>query len=250
MKTLRLILIVFSSIFCYQISNASNLNYFEEGLELAKKKDFQQAKIKFNSYLIDNKNDANTLYNLGLIEFHLNDFPTAIWYFEQSLKINPKLIDSKLFIERSYKKLNLENNYEAPISIFLNKLFEIKLEVWTWISLTFSVIFSTILVIHFLKQNLRSKTIFALLFSAFVLIFSLIIRTNQYNYIHNFSHAIVKQKVDNSYLDKSGNAIENINLNAGERFQINEIFPKENRISLVKQNEELIFIDLDKVLLF
>jgi tetratricopeptide (TPR) repeat protein len=247
---MRFIFLTFAIIYFSQVSLAKSENAFELGLNSAKNKEYNQARIYFQEFLKSNKQDANTLYNLGLIEFQSNNFSTAIWYFERSLKINPELKDSRLQIERAYKKLNTDKVYEAPNSIFISKLFEIKLKYWSWIALISSLFLSVLIVLSFIKKRFRTQLIYLQFLLGFLLVFCIYVRTKKDIYMNSLSHAIIKNKIENTYVDKSGNAIENLTLSNGDRLEINQIHTQENRISLYLDGGKEIFLDLDKVLLF
>lgn len=238
-----------SLIFCFS-TYSQNKSEFDLAVIEIKNKDYQPAKNHLLSHLETNKNDFNALYNIGLIEKELKNNELAIWYFERCLKLNPSFQEAIIQIEICNKALNLNSNYVLPQSIFKSKLFEFSLSFWSTLSLCFSFILSFLVFITFYSKKSRKSYLFLSLLILPLFVFFVLICFQKANYISSFSHVILKDKVENCYVDKTGNALESILINKGQRLELIQKFPDSERIELKLETGKEIFLDSNQVLFF
>lgn len=68
--------------------------FYEKARELHKKGDFQEAIDMYKRILEADPGHVNTLNNLGVIYFHLNDLDLASASFEKAIRLNPEYVNS------------------------------------------------------------------------------------------------------------------------------------------------------------
>lgn len=68
--------------------------FYEKARELHKKGDFQEAIDMYKRILEADPGHINTLNNLGVIYFHLNDLALASASFEKAIRLNPEYVNS------------------------------------------------------------------------------------------------------------------------------------------------------------
>lgn len=230
--------ILFLSFFCHFFASD-----FKEGLNFANQEKFQEAKICFQKQIKNFPNDANAYYNLGLIESREKNYPLAIWYFEKSLKINPKLRDVASHIENCNKELGNNTTYDPPLGYFQSKLFEINLQTWSILSVTFSVFLATSIFCIFTLKKRRKLFLLIAVFFFFISCFLIFMTGEKANYLSQNTHAIVQEKIENTFVDKTGNALQSNLLFPGERLEIIEEDKNSDRIGLKILNGNLVWID-------
>lgn len=107
-----------------QLNQAKADNVFWEGIELALKGDYENAKIKAeaNKNFLAYSTSPNKLFNhhllMGIIHYKQADFEKAIEHFESSF---PNLIYNKYFLAKAYEgagKTDMANKLYQEVSIF------------------------------------------------------------------------------------------------------------------------------------
>lgn len=87
-------------------STAQIAEYFlSQGLNKAKKEDYNGAIADFNQALLTNPNDTQAYYNRGIARFKLGETEGAIEDFTQALRLNPDYAEAYVGRGNAYRKL-------------------------------------------------------------------------------------------------------------------------------------------------
>lgn len=94
------------------ISNADMAQYYlQEGLAVAAEGKYSEAEDKFRVALLYDLENAEILYNLGLAQYYLEDYSTAIKTFDAAAEITPNR--SEVYNQRGLCKAMLGNYKDA-----------------------------------------------------------------------------------------------------------------------------------------
>jgi len=200
-KLFFLLLIIANSVTAQNVDSlfvsANNLyknGKFSEAIELYKK---IEAKKLVSSELY---------YNLGNSYYKLNKVGPSIYYYEKALKLNPLNEDVKNNLVFA-KRLALDNIEELPKTVLqkfkINYLQKLSYNQWAIVVVFFSIIGSFLFLLFYFAEGSSKKRFYftTSMISFILLIVSLFITYNQYNFAINNIEAIVfseKTKVRNA----------------------------------------------------
>lgn len=175
MKKVLSLIIVIAFIPLIMLADSAK-TLFDRANEYYAKGDYQNTINLCDSLLKNNVESAAIYYNLGNAWFKLDDIPKAIFYYEKAKKIEPNNEDIIYNLQLANTKI--ADRIEPVPEIFLKKWWKnlvvyFNEQQWTYINITFFVVFFTFVVIFFITKNGRvKKSAFPLL--VIFLIFSLV----------------------------------------------------------------------------
>ena len=190
-RILFLLLIIANSVTAQSVDSlfvsANNLyknGKFNEAIEIYKK---VEAKQLVSSELY---------YNLGNSYYKLNKVGPSIYYYEKALQLNPLNDDVKNNLVFA-KRLALDNIEELPKTVLqkfnINYLQQLSYNQWAIVVVVLSILGSILfLLFYFAEGSSRKRFYFTISSVSFILLIcSLFITYNQYNFSKNKIEAIV-----------------------------------------------------------
>lgn len=142
------------------------------------------------------KVSSELYYNLGNCYYKLNQVAPTIYNYEKALKINPLNEDAQNNLIFA-KRLTLDRIEALPKSVYqkFNESFLQKLTYnqWAWVAVLLSIVASVLFLLFYFAQIPNKRRLFFILsmVSFLLLIFTLVITFNQYNYTKNNIEAII-----------------------------------------------------------
>lgn len=234
---LKMLFIIFFVNYCFSSD-------FDKGIKFSNAKNWSVSSTFFLKHLNKNPTDEIALYNLALNFYHQKSHIDALYYFEKAYKINPSLKECIQPIEKCRERLGLNTSWNEPFSPLFLKLFEIKLSVWSNVSLLLSV-FSALFLFVFLKFK-HYKNYFLILFLLlfFTFSFSIFITVKKAKMISTNTHVLVIKEIKTIFIDEKSTQTLNMNFSLGERF---ELLSNNNRIKIKLPNENVIYLNKSDV---
>lgn len=135
-------------------------------------------------------------YNLGNAYYKLNKVGPTIYYYEKALKINPLNEDVRNNLVFA-KRLALDNIEDVPKTVLQkfnsNYLQKLSYNQWAVVCVVFSFIAAILFLLFYFAYNSSTKKIYftTSMLSFLILIITVFITYNQYNYAKNNKEAIV-----------------------------------------------------------
>lgn len=139
--------------FAQEAFDAGNKSYVEEHYKTA---------VKHYETLLDSAHvSAELYYNLGNAYYKANQLGKSIWAYETCLKINPKNEDAKFNLEFVNLKTKVQiDNPEPAITEWLKRLlFGPSINLWAYISILSSFVFSFFLLVFFITKSKRRRNV-------------------------------------------------------------------------------------------
>lgn len=156
MKNLLYILLLLPQIFLGQTS-------FEEGNELYRKNQFQEAVLAYESVLKTNKHSAELYFNLGNAYYKLNKVAPAIYNFEKALLLKPN--DKTILNNLAFaQKMQIDEVKEVPEvgfgKIVTNFTSSRHYNSWAWIAVYGSFFILLFFIGYYFSNRTLLKRIF------------------------------------------------------------------------------------------
>ncbi len=169
MKNIFYIVLLTTQIFFAQ-------NGFEEGNDLYKKGNYNEAVAAYENVLKGNKHSAELYFNLGNSYYKLNKVAPAIYNYEKALVLSPN--DSDVLTNLRFAQKRTIDEIKVIPKVGFAKLLRdftgiYHFNTWAWISISFSVLFLLSFIGYYFSQLTVSKRIF--FFGMFVMLFLLLI---------------------------------------------------------------------------
>lgn len=192
---------------------------FAEGNTLYKDGKYEQAIMRYDSIIAQQKVSSELYYNLGNCYYKLNKVAPAIYHYEKAIQLDPLNEDAANNLVFA-KRLTLDRIEELPKTIFQkfneNYLQKLTYNEWAVVCIVLSFL-ATILFLSFyfsVTPN-KKRLYFVTSMVAFLLLFSSIAITfNQYNFNKSNTYAII-------YLEKA--TVKNApTFNSDEVFTLHE----------------------------
>lgn len=138
-------------------------NGFENGNDLYKKGNYQEAITAYESVLNTKKQSAELYFNLGNSYYKLNKVAPSIYNYEKALLLNPD--DSEIQNNLKFaQKLQIDDIKELP-KVGFSKLIQdftsaFHYDTWAWISVGFATLFLVFFIGYYFSETTSSKRIF------------------------------------------------------------------------------------------
>lgn len=198
------------------IANSQTIEQlFTEGNSLYKEGRYEEAIIRYDSIIAQQKVSSELYYNLGNCYYKLNKVAPAIYHYEKAVQLDPlneDAVNNLIFA----KRLTLDRIEELPKTVFQkfneNYLQKLTYNEWAVVCVVLSFL-ATLLFLLFYFSFTPNKKRFYFVSSmvAFILLFSSIIITyNQYKFSQSNTYAII-------YLEK-------VTVKNAPTFNSNEVF--------------------------
>lgn len=157
---------------------------------------YDSAAVIYESIINKGYSSATIYYNLGNTYYKLRNYPLAIYYYEKSLKLDPKNEDTKHNIEIA--KVFISDKIESVPEFFVKtwlKNISNTFSIGTWSIITL-VVFGILLICLFFYFTTRTRIVkksmfFASLLMIILTISSFCISTKKYNYIKSHNEGII-----------------------------------------------------------
>lgn len=151
---ISLLFLLFSAnTFADDLFSSGNKYYSEEHYKTAAK--------EYESILDSSELNSEVYYNLGNAYYKSNRIGLAIWAYERALKIDPKNEDAKFNLE--FVNLLTEDQIEQPepaITEWLRRLlFGPNINLWAYISMASSVLFSFVVLLFLISKSRRIRNL-------------------------------------------------------------------------------------------
>ncbi|MCG1035176.1 tetratricopeptide repeat protein [Polaribacter sargassicola] len=192
MKKLLFLLFIIANTVTAQ--NADSL--FDNANTLYKNEKFEEAIEEYKKIEALDIVSSELYYNLGNAYYKLNNVGPSIYYYEKALKLNPLNDDVKNNLVFA-KRLALDNIEELPKTVLqkfnANYLQKLSYNQWAKVVIGFSVLGSLLfLLFYFAEGSLKKRFYFTTSIISFILLVtSLFITYQQYNYFINNKEAII-----------------------------------------------------------
>ncbi len=135
-------------------------------------------------------------YNLGNACFKLDDYPSAILYYEKAKKLAPN--DEDINFNLRVANTKIVDKIEPVPELFFKTWWKavynmLSSTTWSWISIIFFIIFFLLLAFYLLSNKvfIRRTAFYAGVFAIFITILSSILAFEKYQVEHNQKEAIV-----------------------------------------------------------
>ncbi|MEO9572274.1 MAG: tetratricopeptide repeat protein [Polaribacter sp.] len=190
-KILFLLLIVTNLVTAQNVDSlfVSANNFYKEGK-------FKEAIVNYKKVESQDLVSSELYYNLANSYYKLNKVGPSIYYYEKALKLNPLNDDVKNNLVFA-KRLALDNIEELPQTVLqkfnTNYLQKLSYNQWAIVVITFAFLGSLLFLFFYFAEVPSKKRFYFVtsIISFFILITSLFITYNQYNYSKNNIEAIV-----------------------------------------------------------
>ncbi len=169
MKNIFYILLLTTQVFFAQ-------NGFEAGNDLYQKSKYKEAIAAYEIVLKSNKQSAEVYFNLGNCYYKLNQVAPAIYNYEKALVLSPN--DSEVLENLRFAQKRTIDEIKVIPKVGFGKLLReftatYHYNTWSWISVSFSVLFLLSFIGYYFSQlTLYKRTFFV---GMFVLLFLLLI---------------------------------------------------------------------------
>jgi len=144
-------------------SNAmhAQVDVFAEGNNAYTEEHYKTAAQSYEAYLDSAHQNAEVYYNLGNAYYKSDRIGLAIWAYERALKLDPRNEDAKFNLE--FANLQTEDQIEQPepaISEWLKRLlFGPHTNLWAYVSIACSLLFSLVTLIFILTKSRRIRNL-------------------------------------------------------------------------------------------
>jgi tetratricopeptide (TPR) repeat protein len=185
--------------------------------------DFELALDGYSQLIADGYYSSGLFYNAGNAYYRNGEIGEAIWAYEKALKVDPSNKDAQGNLKFVNQKTDGIDNSSPGVGTWLQSmLFGPRINLWSWLSILSSGLFSISLVIYFTAKGTRKKTLGLFLGGIFglVLVFTTITAHQHKLYIVEQTQAIVispQAEVRTSPVDK---AKVSFTLKEGDKVQL------------------------------
>ena len=214
MKYLFHILLVFIT-----ISHAFSQSKFELGLKAMAEEKWADAISLFQEDT-DSLYSVEADYNIGLCYIALEDFNTALYFFEKALKSSPsddKIIDNA---NLSFKKLYPEESWVHPYNGFTRMILSLSTNVWMLLSLLITFLLSWIIYSLVVKEkHKKNRNVIVLIIGIPFWLFTLYGVYETYNHSRELHFLIPKNIEVATFLTVDGIESDE-KLQIGKRYEI------------------------------
>jgi len=135
-------------------------------------------------------------YNLGNAYFKLDDYPSAILYYEKAKKLAPN--DEDINFNLKVVNTKIVDKIEPVPELFLKRWWKAVYNMfnsttWAWIAIVSFIVFFLLLAFYLLSNKvfIRKASFYAGVFAIFITVFSFILAFEKYQVEHNQKEAIV-----------------------------------------------------------
>ena len=186
---------------------------------------FDSAAAAYENILSKGYSSADLYYNLGNTYYKLRNYPLAIFYYEKSLKLDPRNEDTRHNIEIA--KLFITDKIEPIPDIFFKKWWNSlsdSLTLNTWAIITI-IIFALLLLCIFLyiisrTKALRKSTFFLGIILIILMICSFTISMQKYNYLNSKNEGIVTTPTITVKSSPSSTSVDLFVLHEGSKVKV------------------------------
>ena len=145
------------------IGFAQGQNAFDLANEAYADENYEKAIKTYNGILEEGLVSSELYFNLGNAYFKSQDLANAIYHYEKALQINPG--DRDVVENLNIAKTQTVDEIEDVPTSKIDKFFEsvtswFSLQVWSWVSIAFSLAFGLFLVFYFKAILSKSKRLF------------------------------------------------------------------------------------------
>ena len=186
---------------------------------------FDSALVVYKSIVDQGYSSATLYYNIGNTYYKLRNYPLAIYYYEKSLKLEPNNEDTQHNIEIA--KLFLTDKIESVPELFIktwwNNLSD-AFTINTWAIITLVLIGISLTCIFFYitakTRSLRKSMFFSGIIMIVLLICSLSISVNKYNYMNSYDEGIIISPTITIKSSPSASSVDLFVLHEGSKVKI------------------------------
>lgn len=186
---------------------------------------YDSAAAIYNSIIDQNYSSATLYYNLGNTYYKLNNYPMSIYYYEKSLKLDPKNEDTKhnLDIAKQFIKDKIEPMPEFFVKTWWNNLSNMfSTDLWSIVSLILLATSLACIFIYITAKNIviRKSTFFISLLMIILTICSFSITTKKYKYINSQNEGIIINPTITVKSSPSSSSVDLFVLHEGSKVKI------------------------------
>jgi tetratricopeptide (TPR) repeat protein len=155
--------LLYSLVVAFVLSNNLNAqqDFFAEGNAFYAEEHYKTAAQSYENHLDSAHQNSEVYYNLGNAYYKSKRIGLAIWAYERALKLDPRNEDAKFNLE--FANLQTEDKIEQPdpaISEWLKRLlYGPQTNLWAYISIACSLIFSLIVLVFILTKSRRIRNL-------------------------------------------------------------------------------------------
>lgn len=223
MQKFKLIVFVVLTVFGSGIVFA-NAEKFKEANDLYIEEHYKTAAKMYESMLDSANQNSEIYYNLGNAYYKSKRLGLAIWAYEKSLKIDPRNEDAKFNLE--FANLQTVEKIEQPdpaLSEWIKRiLFGSHVNLWAFVSVASSLLFSLTILIFILSKSrrLRNMSMMSGLLFCLLLIFSTTTAYFHKQSILSQTEAIVISELSNVRLSPMDKAKVSFEIHEGVKVKI------------------------------
>lgn len=210
--TIVTFVLLWSNSFGQESTFSSANQSYEEGL-------FEEAESAYSQLVAEGHQSVELFYNLGNTYYQLRELGKSIWAYEKALKIDPSNADAQFNLDfvNSQTKDQIDNDRPGIGSWFKGVFFGPRINLWAYLSLICSLLFSIMLVGFFRTRSARGKNLSLLFGSVFGLglVFTFLIAYNQTSSIQDDSRAIIVSPEVDIKLSPLEEAVNSFQLHEG-----------------------------------
>jgi tetratricopeptide (TPR) repeat protein len=200
---MKKLLIIFSLFNLYVgISQTTNEEYFNTGLDLYNQGKYLEAINQFQLIIENGKHSDALYFNLGNSYYKINDIANSIYYFEKALKLNPQ--DKDILNNLSYSQNMLidkidelpKNQVLELLNLFSNIL---SIDQWVYLGIIFLYLSLLTFVLYYLNKKTNKKKFYFTTCIVFLLFSVLLLSNGIYRFKkeNNTINAIIfENKID------------------------------------------------------
>ncbi|MBI3133684.1 MAG: tetratricopeptide repeat protein [Bacteroidetes bacterium] len=213
MKTSKILYCLLFAVCASTALRAQNL--FTEGNDYYAQEHYKTAAKSYEEYLDSAHQNSEVYYNLGNAYYKSKRIGLAIWAYERALKLDPRNEDAKFNLE--FVNLQTEDKIEQPdpaLSEWLKRLlYGPQTNLWAYVSIASSLIFSLIILVFILTRSRRIRNMSMMGGMLFGLLFAVSTLTAYFHkeaVLDNSEAIIVSEKAEVrlSPLDKANISFE------------------------------------------
>jgi len=224
-------------IFSFSLSAQQAEDLFVKANKLYQVENYTEALELYQQIEKNEVQSADLFYNIANTNYKLNRIAPAIYYYEKTLKINPRYKDA-VFNLNFAKRMAIDTIEPLPKTIFqkFRESFILKLSynTWAWIAVVLSFLFATLfLLYHFSYSSTRKRIYFVS--SILSVVFALLVITiayQNYNYIKSYKQAIVFEQQTDVKTAPTMSSEVNFQLHEGTKVQVLESLDNWKKIKI------------------
>jgi|GEM_PF-5697453 len=200
-------------------SPAFSQSKFEQGLKSMAEENWQEA-ITLFTMDSDSSHSVESEYNIGLCYIGLEDFNSALYFFEKALTSSPANEQIIINANLSFKKLQPEGAWTHPYNGLKRMILSLSINSWIFLSLLLTVLLSWVIYLLVLKEkSSNNRNSIILVISIPIWFFTLFGVYVAHNHASELHYLLPKNANVSSFLTVDGIESEE-KLQIGKRYEV------------------------------